>query len=195
MDNVRVRKMCDVSIFPSLLNLDADIVVLLEASVAFSVLIEDSWLYLIINHDFSSQEMIHLQDQNYPLNDSNGGVCSKKDESLQMPILRIGIGHNIHALDMRNQPNISIGGYFILSQMLGYIHSLISLDLSCNGLQASEARVISLGLRMNKSIMVSAPLHHVPPHCVCMCRPRQFHHTMCCRAELAAPSPPTSPPV
>ena len=71
-----------------------------------------------------------------------------------MPTLRIGMGNSVHGVELRNQPAIRIGGYFLLAQTLGFVRSLFSLDLSCNGLGAAEARVLSLGLSTNRSLMV-----------------------------------------
>ena len=105
------------------------------------------------------QEMIHLHDPTYPIKDTSAQQApvqhrAGRVENFWMPTLRTSMGTNIHCMDLRNQPNISIGGYFLLSQMIGFVHSLFSLNLSSNGLRAAEARVLALGLTMNKSLMV-----------------------------------------
>lgn len=51
-----------------------------------------------------------------------------------------------------NNPEVSIGGYFIISQMLSYTRGLVSLDLAANSLTAAEARVLCLGMRSNRSV-------------------------------------------
>uniref|UniRef100_A0A6U4NBC7 C2 domain-containing protein n=1 Tax=Hemiselmis andersenii TaxID=464988 RepID=A0A6U4NBC7_HEMAN len=69
-----------------------------------------------------------------------------------MRTLQVSRGKHIHSIRMNNNPDVTIGGYFIISQMLGYIRGLVSLDLSSNELRGAEARVLALGLKYNKSI-------------------------------------------
>ena len=98
-------------------------------------------------------EMLHLEDQSHPLPE-NGKANSMKGlrNSAFMSTLQLSIGQQVNVLKMSNNPGVTIGGYFIVSQMLSYIKSLVSLDLSSNNLSAAEARVLSLGLKSNHSV-------------------------------------------
>eukprot|EP00292_Cryptomonas_paramecium_P008740 CAMPEP_0113668356 /NCGR_PEP_ID=MMETSP0038_2-20120614/3953_1 /TAXON_ID=2898 /ORGANISM="Cryptomonas paramecium" /LENGTH=283 /DNA_ID=CAMNT_0000584087 /DNA_START=26 /DNA_END=873 /DNA_ORIENTATION=- /assembly_acc=CAM_ASM_000170 len=68
--------------------------------------------------------------------------------------LNIGLGTSINSLKLCNQPNILIGGYFILSQMLSYSNCLLRLELSSNGIGPAAARLLALALRANRSLQV-----------------------------------------
>jgi hypothetical protein len=102
---------------------------------------------------FSSQEMIHLQDPSYKM------MQERDDESRKtaywMSTLRISMGMRVHSLDLRRQLNVSIGGYFMIAQMLGFTQSLLSLDISGSGLRADEAGVLAMGLYSNRSLKVT----------------------------------------
>ena len=92
-------------------------------------------------------ELLHLEDPEHVAASSTGA-----GGSMWMRELQISVGKNVSALKMSNNPEVSIGGYFIISQTLSYTRGLLSLDLSGNSLTAAEARVLSLGLRSNKSV-------------------------------------------
>eukprot|EP00291_Cryptomonas_curvata_P019137 CAMPEP_0172157634 /NCGR_PEP_ID=MMETSP1050-20130122/3904_1 /TAXON_ID=233186 /ORGANISM="Cryptomonas curvata, Strain CCAP979/52" /LENGTH=861 /DNA_ID=CAMNT_0012826893 /DNA_START=233 /DNA_END=2818 /DNA_ORIENTATION=- len=94
------------------------------------------------------EEMIFLQDRSYKMPDDD----TRKTELYWMPTLRISLGSHVHSLDLRRQLNISVGGYFMLAQVLGFTQSLLSLDLSGNGLRADEAGVLAMGLYSNRSL-------------------------------------------
>ncbi len=95
--------------------------------------------------------MIFLQDRSYKMADDE----TRKTELFWMPTLRISYGSHVHSLDLRRQLNISVGGYFMLAQVLGFTQSLLSLDLSGNGLRADEAGVLAMGLYSNRSLKVT----------------------------------------
>jgi hypothetical protein len=69
-----------------------------------------------------------------------------------MRTLQVSVGKVINIIKLNNNPEITLGGYFLISQMLAYIRGLVALDLSSNDLTAAEARVLSLGMRGNKSV-------------------------------------------
>mmetsp|Transcript_23308 Transcript_23308/g.55499 ORF Transcript_23308/g.55499 Transcript_23308/m.55499 type:complete len:838 (+) Transcript_23308:233-2746(+) len=92
-------------------------------------------------------ELLHLEDTNHPLPQD-----SAKDNKAWMRTLQISVGKHVHCIKMNNNPEVKIGGYFLISQMLSYIRGLVSLDISSNDLRAAEARVLSLGLKTNKSV-------------------------------------------
>ena len=67
--------------------------------------------------------MIHLEDPSYTLQDPAtapppppSGAGRPRQLALWMPTLRIGMGSCLHGIELRNQPGISIGGYFLLAQ-------------------------------------------------------------------------------
>ena len=97
-------------------------------------------------------EMLHLEDQRHPLPGVQKGGGGAIRNTAFMRTLQLSVGQQVNVLKMSNNPEVKIGGYFIISQMLGYIKSLVSLDLSSNNLRAPEARVLSLGLRSNHSV-------------------------------------------
>eukprot|EP00293_Proteomonas_sulcata_P007965 CAMPEP_0184302938 /NCGR_PEP_ID=MMETSP1049-20130417/12787_1 /TAXON_ID=77928 /ORGANISM="Proteomonas sulcata, Strain CCMP704" /LENGTH=681 /DNA_ID=CAMNT_0026614343 /DNA_START=60 /DNA_END=2105 /DNA_ORIENTATION=- len=94
-------------------------------------------------------ELLHLEDPGHKMHDEASGKVTNKG---WMKTLQTSVGSHVHGIKLSNNPNISIGGYFIISQMLGYIQGLVTLDLSSNELTAAEARVLSIGLRMNSSL-------------------------------------------
>ena len=96
-------------------------------------------------------EMLHLEDTRHPLPDPAKGIGAKQPGTF-MRTLQLAVGQQVNVLKMSNNPEVTIGGYFIISQMLSYIKALVSLDLSSNNLTAAEARVLSLGLKSNHSI-------------------------------------------
>ena len=51
----------------------------------------------------------------------------------------------MHCVKINQNPEITIGGYFIIAQMVCYSKYLVSLDLSGNDLTAAAARVLSIG--------------------------------------------------
>mmetsp|Transcript_24933 Transcript_24933/g.61250 ORF Transcript_24933/g.61250 Transcript_24933/m.61250 type:complete len:829 (+) Transcript_24933:70-2556(+) len=91
-------------------------------------------------------EMLCLEDTSHKMADE-----SAKGKPW-MRTLQIARGKHINSLKMNNNPDVTIGGYFIISQMLGYIRGLVSLDLSSNELKGAEARVLALGMKFNRSI-------------------------------------------
>jgi len=91
-------------------------------------------------------ELLQLEDPTHKMADD-----SAKGKPW-MRTLQVSRGKHIHSIRMNNNPDVTIGGYFIISQMLGYIRGLVSLDLSSNELKGAEARVLALGLKFNKSI-------------------------------------------
>lgn len=95
-------------------------------------------------------EMLHLEDPAHPLPDPGKGHGGRNTNFMRT--LQLSLGQQVNVLKMSNNPEVSIGGYFIISQMLSYIKSLVSLDLSSNNLTAAAARVLSLGLKANHSI-------------------------------------------
>eukprot|EP00960_Hanusia_phi_P031064 749049-Hanusia_phi.AAC.6 len=110
-------------------------------------------------------ELLSLEDPSYKMSESN--INKKIDDAAWLKTLSIGIccntsckylilsqarGGHVHGIQLSCNPEISIGGYFIISQMLSYIQSLLFLDVSQNNLTAAEARVLSLGLRLNCSV-------------------------------------------
>uniref|UniRef100_A0A7S4L3X9 C2 domain-containing protein n=2 Tax=Guillardia theta TaxID=55529 RepID=A0A7S4L3X9_GUITH len=95
-------------------------------------------------------ELLSLEDPNYKMSDSN--INKKFDDTTWLKTLSITRGNHVHGIRLSCNPEISIGGYFIISQMLSYIQSLLFLDVSQNNLTAAEARVLSLGLRLNCSV-------------------------------------------
>eukprot|EP00291_Cryptomonas_curvata_P029886 CAMPEP_0172210334 /NCGR_PEP_ID=MMETSP1050-20130122/35685_1 /TAXON_ID=233186 /ORGANISM="Cryptomonas curvata, Strain CCAP979/52" /LENGTH=287 /DNA_ID=CAMNT_0012890455 /DNA_START=243 /DNA_END=1102 /DNA_ORIENTATION=+ len=95
-------------------------------------------------------ELIYLQDPSYLLKDGGAAPSKRAPQALWLPTLRVSAGGSVHGIELRSQ---HIGGYFLLSQTLGCVRSLFSLDLSSNGLGAAEARVLSLGLSMNRSLL------------------------------------------
>ena len=97
-------------------------------------------------------EMLHLEDTKHPLPDAGGPKNGPRSNNTFMRTVQLGLGRQVNVLKMSNNPEVRIGGYFIISQMLSYIKALVSLDLSSNNLTAAEARVLSLGLRSNHSV-------------------------------------------
>ena len=97
-------------------------------------------------------EMLHLEDTRHPLPPESSKSQGIARNTAFMRTLQLGIGQTVSVLKMSNNPEVKIGGYFIISQMLSYIKGLVSLDLSSNGLTAAEARVLSLGLKSNHSV-------------------------------------------
>ena len=91
-------------------------------------------------------EMLALEDPTHEMADDTA------KGKLWMRTLQVSRGKYINCIKMSNNPDVTIGGYFIISQMLGYIRGLVSLDLSCNELRGAEARVLALGLKYNRSI-------------------------------------------
>ena len=97
-------------------------------------------------------EMLHLESGGqHKLPDPPKGQYVQQSSTF-MRTLQLALGQHVHALKMSNNPEVTIGGYFIISQMLSYIKVLVSLDLSSNNLTAAEARVLSLGLKCNHSV-------------------------------------------
>ena len=96
-------------------------------------------------------EMLHLEDSNHPLPETGKANTGQRNATF-MRTLQLSMGQQVNVLKMNNNPEVSIGGYFIISQMLSYIKALVSLDLSSNNLTAAAARVLSLGLKSNHSI-------------------------------------------
>mmetsp|Transcript_25090 Transcript_25090/g.51003 ORF Transcript_25090/g.51003 Transcript_25090/m.51003 type:complete len:839 (-) Transcript_25090:34-2550(-) len=92
-------------------------------------------------------ELLHLEDTGHKMEDKD-----KSGTRGWMKTLQISVGNHVHSIKLANNPEIKIGGYFIISQMLSYIRGLISLDLSSNELTAAEARVLAIGLKLNSSV-------------------------------------------
>jgi len=95
-------------------------------------------------------ELLHLEDQGHVLSEDS----ASKSNRVWMRTLQMPVGKHVHCLKMSSNPEVSIGGYFIISQMLSYTQGLVSLDLSNNDLTAAEARVLSLGMKSNRSVQV-----------------------------------------
>jgi hypothetical protein len=97
-------------------------------------------------------EMLHLESGGqHKLPDPPKGQYVQQSSTF-MRTLQLALGQHVNVLKMSNNPEVTIGGYFIISQMLSYIKVLVSLDLSSNNLTPAEARVLSLGLRSNHSV-------------------------------------------
>eukprot|EP00290_Baffinella_frigidus_P011461 CAMPEP_0180141576 /NCGR_PEP_ID=MMETSP0986-20121125/15002_1 /TAXON_ID=697907 /ORGANISM="non described non described, Strain CCMP2293" /LENGTH=425 /DNA_ID=CAMNT_0022084479 /DNA_START=63 /DNA_END=1338 /DNA_ORIENTATION=+ len=91
-------------------------------------------------------ELLHLED---PL----GRPMEEKGTGRGwMKTLQIMTGKHVHSVKINQNPEITIGGYFIIAQMVCYSKYLVSLDLSGNDLTAAAARVLSIGLEKNESI-------------------------------------------
>jgi hypothetical protein len=97
-------------------------------------------------------EMLHLEDTRHPLPAESNKASGVARNTAFMRTLQLGVGQTVNVLKMSNNPEVKIGGYFIISQMLSYIKGLVSLDLSSNGLTAAEARVLALGLKANHCV-------------------------------------------
>ena len=98
-------------------------------------------------------EMLHLESGGqHKLPDPPSSHNKQQGASTFMRTLQLALGQQVNVLKMSNNPEVTIGGYFIMSQMLSYIKVLVSLDLSSNNLTAAEARVLSLGLKSNHSV-------------------------------------------
>ena len=95
-------------------------------------------------------ELLSLESPSWKVYDD--GVVMPKDKSNWFRTLRATRGNLIHAIRLMNNPQVKIGGYFIMSQMLNFVQSLLSLDLSNSNLNAADARVLSFGLMKNKSL-------------------------------------------
>eukprot|EP00291_Cryptomonas_curvata_P019480 CAMPEP_0172167976 /NCGR_PEP_ID=MMETSP1050-20130122/9873_1 /TAXON_ID=233186 /ORGANISM="Cryptomonas curvata, Strain CCAP979/52" /LENGTH=285 /DNA_ID=CAMNT_0012838831 /DNA_START=292 /DNA_END=1146 /DNA_ORIENTATION=+ len=93
-------------------------------------------------------ELIYLQDPSYLLKDGGAAPSKRAPQALWLPTLRVSAAAASTASSCA-----ASSGYFLLSQTLGCVRSLFSLDLSSNGLGAAEARVLSLGLSMNRSLL------------------------------------------
>lgn len=61
------------------------------------------------------QELLSLEDPNHKMADESARG------KMWMRTLQVARGKHIHSLKMNNNPDVTIGGYFIISQMLGYI--------------------------------------------------------------------------
>jgi hypothetical protein len=97
-------------------------------------------------------EMLHLESGGqHKLPDPPKGQYVQQSSTF-MRTLQLALGQHVNVLKMSNNPEVTIGGYFIISQMLSYIKVLVSLDLSSNNLTPAEARVLSLGLKSNHSV-------------------------------------------
>ena len=75
-----------------------------------------------------------------------------KKDMLWMPTLRARRDVRINSIRLSNSPAVTIGGYFMLAQMLGYTQTLMALDLSHSHLSAADARVLAVGVIKNKSL-------------------------------------------
>lgn len=91
-----------------------------------------------------SDEILHLEDPKHPVPHLPGKTF--------MRTLQMEVGRQVHVFRMANNPDVTIGGYFIISQMLSYSKVLVSLDVSSNNLTAAEARILALGLQKNYSL-------------------------------------------
>jgi len=89
-------------------------------------------------------EFLRLEDPNH--------ACHCSSEESWLPTLQTAQGKYIHGIRMNINPEVSIGGFFMIAQMLSYIKALIVLDLSNTQIKASEARVLAIGLSQNNSI-------------------------------------------
>eukprot|EP00288_Rhodomonas_lens_P003176 CAMPEP_0177744766 /NCGR_PEP_ID=MMETSP0484_2-20121128/29938_1 /TAXON_ID=354590 /ORGANISM="Rhodomonas lens, Strain RHODO" /LENGTH=531 /DNA_ID=CAMNT_0019259325 /DNA_START=439 /DNA_END=2035 /DNA_ORIENTATION=+ len=93
-------------------------------------------------------ELLHSEDTSHKMQEDK----EKTGNRGWMRTLQVSVGNHVHSIKLANNPEVKIGGYFIISQMLSYIKGLISLDLSSNELTAAEARVLAIGLKLNSSL-------------------------------------------
>ena len=74
-------------------------------------------------------EMLHLESGGqHKLPDPPKGQNQQQSATF-MRTLQLALGQQVNVLKMSNNPEVTIGGYFIMSQMLSYIKVLVSLDL------------------------------------------------------------------
>lgn len=91
-------------------------------------------------------ELLFLEDPSYKMRDP--GMKTRG----WMPTLQVMMGKHINGLQIRNNPDLTIGGYFLLAQMLTLTRGLIHLDLSANNITSADARVLALGISSNQSV-------------------------------------------
>ena len=91
-------------------------------------------------------ELLYLEDMSYKM----------RDPSLRqrgwMPTLQVMMGKHVNGLEIRHNPDLTIGGYFLLAQMLTLTRGLTHLDLSGNNITSADARVLALGIGSNCSV-------------------------------------------
>ena len=73
-----------------------------------------------------------------------------------MSTLRTSVGGKVHALDMRNQLNVSLGGYFMLAQMLSFTQASAPFPPPA----ATAISLRSLGLLARNGPPCSLPYFH-----------------------------------